>query len=255
MRETSEVTLHLTNDALHSFCKVETFFVQLNNIGNIYSYLFITIDRVIYFECAMRYTSIVTQKRALQAIVMGWLAVFIQSSTVIAWESDENSGGENRTYFCNVLNENLFRQGSRYFAFIQRFFLTFCVLAPLYGKITRTAWRLIQTDPHLSHFDPEGQAKQRKKIQERKLTVTVAITFGFYLLCNLPPLFFFGVLRHMYQYQRPLPFWILFWYKFFVFWFRLQIVLNPIFYAMKNSMMKKAYRRLFFKNSVGANME
>ncbi len=227
----------------HSLCKVDIFFIFLGHLGNIYSYLLLTIDRLIYIECPLRYISIVTQRRTLRAIIVIWIASIIQASSLVVWESEANE-----MHSCSFSTDTVFRRGGKEFGLILTFFLAFCVLAPIYGKIACTSWKLMKTDPHLSNFPPDDRTKQRKKLQERKMTLTIGVVFGVYLLCNIPLTVYFAVISNIYA--QPYPFWVLLVYRLMTFVFRLQSVLNPLIYALKNRMLRAAYRKMFLISHV-----
>ncbi len=226
-----------------SLCKAELFFVLLSTLGNIYSYLLLTVDRFFYIERPLRYNSIMTQRRALHAIVIIWIPIMIQTSTSIVWELDPNEG-----VACYFSYESIFRKGAEYSLLIQRFVISFCVLLPIYGKVTHTTLNLIQTDPHLSNFPPGSQAQQRRKIQERKLTLTIAITFGTYLLCNIPGPIYAATVSQIYT--LSLPFGILLGWRILFLVLMLQTVLNPFIYVKKNALLRTAYRKMFLKQNV-----
>ncbi len=191
-----------------------------------------------------------TKSRAWVAIIVTWVATLIQAFASISWAKDTNQRPTCLKMMVHTRDiEKTIKGVGVYFILIQRFVLTFLVLAPIYFKISRTAWRLIQTDPHFSHFPPEAQTKQKKKEAERKLTITIGVTFGLYIFCNIPVIVYFPVVLKMYT--VPYPFAILLGWRLLRLVFWLQFFLNPIVYAFKDRMLRGAYRKMFCRNSVG----
>ena len=230
--------------ALVSLCKAEVFIFTLSHTGNIYCYLLMTVDRFIFIERPLRYFSIMTQRRAFLAIVFLWMLNLVTTSSGVAWEAGVDDKGP-----CHFGTLSLYRKAFLFVSFIQRFILTFCILGPIYGKITHTAWEAIKTEPHFSTFPQQSQAAERKKRQERKMTITIAIMFGVYLLCNLPQAIYLLVRLWVYRGTPPTSFWIRCFDKVMQLVYRLQFLLNPIIYPIKDRMMRRAYKKMFWKNS------
>ncbi len=218
--------------ALVSLCKAEVFIFTLSHTGNIYCYLLMTVDRFIFIERPLRYFSIMTQRRAFLAIVFLWMLNLVTTSSGVAWEAGVDDKGP-----CHFGTLSLYHKA---FLFVS------LMLDAIYGKITHTAWKAIRAEPHFSTFPQQSQAAERKKRQERKMTITIAIVFGVYLLCNLPQAIYLLVRLKVY---RDTSFWIRCLDKVMQLVYRLQFFLNPIIYPIKDRMMRRAYNKMFCKNS------
>ncbi len=217
------------------------FINSLSGYGNFYSYLLLTLDRLIYIEFPMRYISLVTHKRAIVAVLIIWGMNIIQTSSMIKWDLNVQP-----KHSCMMVDGDVIDRAALYFALFEVYIITCFLLVPIYGKISYSAWKLIKTEPHISNFPPEGKAEQRKKMQERKLTTTIAVTFGLYVVVYLPLPIYFGIVS---QYSLPFPFHILLGHCIVLLVNRLQNVLNPVIYGCKNRMMKMAYRKMFCRNN------
>ncbi len=204
-----------------------------------------TVDRAVYIELPLRYTSIVTDKRTVMAVVMIWVLNLVQSSSMIKWAFNETPESS-----CIGINENLIHRAGLYVTLFELFVLTLFVLVPLYGKVAYTSWRLIQNEPHFSNFPADRRAEQRKKVQERKLTTTLGAVFLFYIICYFPLAIFSGIISTMYD--PPYPFAILVLIKILFLVHRLQIVLNPVVYYRTNKLIRTAYQKMFCRNAVTA---
>ncbi len=198
--------------------------------------------RYIYVEYPLRYITIVTEKRAIISIIIAWVLNIVQTGAFIKWDIYTAVSKDS----CRFFNDNMLYQAGIYVFSFEAYFLTFFVLAPLYGKIAYTTYRLIQSEPHISNLPPEGQVGQRKKMRERKMTTTIGLTFGVYVICFLPITIFFGVASQIYT--SSFPFWILLVNKIGILIHGLQLVLNPVIYSQKNQNMKRAYQKMFGKN-------
>ncbi len=223
-------------------CRLMLLFYSLSALGNFYSYLLMTIDRLVYVERPLRYISLVTQKRALLGVIIVWVVNIVQSTSKIKWNLYVVP-----EYSCNWLNDKLTHRPGVYFSLFELYVVTFFVLAPIYGKIAYTTWMLIKTEPHISNLSPHGQIEQKKKIKQRKMTKTIGITFGIYLICFFFPFIYIGITSQ--SYNIPYPFGILLLNKTAIFVYRLTLVLNAFIYATTNKMMKTAYHKMFCKHN------
>ncbi len=239
--DTAKVNSALTVSLL---CRLMLFFNGISALGNFYSYLLITIDRYFYIELPMRYISIITHKRAILGAVVIWVVNLVQTTSMIKWEKLL----EIPQHSCIWVNDNLTHQAGLFISFFEGFFVVCFVLVPIYGRIVYTTCQLIHNDPHLSHFAPEGQAQQMRKIQERKLTKTIGWVFGVYVITYYPLLIYYAIVSQIYG--LPFPFWILLGNKIAILVHKLQNVLNPLIYGTKNRMMKTAFQKMLCKNSV-----
>ncbi len=244
--DTTTISSSYTMNTFGLFCQMNLFFNSLSGFGNFYSYLLLTVDRLIYIEFPMRYISLLTHKRAIRAVLIIWAMNIIQTSSMIKWDS-----GALPEQACAMLNGDIIHRAALYFTLFEVYITTCFVLAPIYGKISYSAWKLIKTEPHISNFPPEGQAEQRKKMQERKLTTTIAVTFGLYVVVYLPLPIYYGIVSQIYS--LPFPLHILLGHKIVLLVNRLQNVLNPAIYGCKNRIMKMAYKKMFCRhNAIGA---
>ncbi len=116
---------------------------SLNAIGNVYSYVLMTVDRYIFIEKPLRYYAIMTGKRTTLAIVFIWMVNVAYTVSGIAWESNVDGEGP-----CDFVTTSLYRDGIPIISGIQRVVFMFFILAPIYGKITHTSLKLINSEPH-----------------------------------------------------------------------------------------------------------
>ncbi len=73
-----KVLCSMTHDNYHfrsalvsfSLCKVESFFFTLSSLGNVYSYVLMTVDRFIFIQKPLRYYDILTQKVSITSRVV-----------------------------------------------------------------------------------------------------------------------------------------------------------------------------------------
>ena len=84
------------------------------------------------------------------------------------------------------------------------------------------------------------------------MTITIGLIFALYWICFVPLPVYIIIISQIYT--LPLPFGILLGQRILAFVHRLQNVINPVVYGMKNNMMKTAYRKMLCKNSVAPYM-
>ncbi len=87
------------------------------------------------------------------------------------------------------------------------------------------------------------------------MTITIAVIFGLYLLCNLPQTIYVFAKYAAYGDKPPFPFWILVTDKIMAVVFRIQVFSNPIVYPIKDKLMRRAYQKMFFKNNNNLNQQ
>ena len=223
------------SSALSLICCLENFFELLAAFGNVYNILLATIDRYIYIAKPLRYISIVTPRRASVAILMVWIMAIVQTSLIIAWDSDVSEWvpckWSNVSYKIGV-----------YLSLLQLWVITFCIIIPVYGKIGCITWHLQKNEPHISNYPPENQSQQKKKLQERKMVTTIGLVLGVYLTCYIPRSLF--DLSTTLLFDTPLPFGILLGYRMLNVVYKMQSVLNPFIYGWKNKMFQRAYLKM-----------
>ena len=225
----------LSTSARTVICHLEIFFNLLQSYGNVYNILLVSIDRYIYIAKPMEYISIVTPKRALAIIVSAWVALIVQISAIINWNSDINAQVPCRW------TEVLYKIGN-FVTLFQLCVITFCVIVPIYGRIGCIVRNLSKNEPHISCIAPENQVEKKKEKQERRMAKTMGWVLGVYLLCFLPLSIYDLAITMLYE--APLPFGILLGNRILNVVFKMQCILNPFVYGWKNQMFRGAYLKV-----------
>ncbi len=201
------------------------------------------IYRFIYFAKPLRYVSIMTPRRALAAIITVWLLVVLQASLAINWNAE--IGVQLPCLWKNVLHKIAIAT-----TLSQLWGITLCIIVPLYARIGCIARHLSKTEPHISCYAPENQAQQKKRLQERKMGMTLGLVLGVYLFCYTPQSLYAIVIRRLYE--EPFPFSVLVGQEILNAIYKLQSVLNVFVYGWKNPTFRSAYLKMLGrKNHLG----
>lgn len=241
--EIIKISSALTSELL---CHLMLVFNLLGSLGNFYSYLVISVDRLIFVEWPLRYVSIVTEKKAIMAVVTVWVVNVGQTCATIKWELHSVP-----RELCTVTSPDVLHRIVLYIVLFSVYVVTFFILTPIYGKIAHTTHMSIKNDPSIVHFAPENRDTQRKKIREQKMTQTLAIIFFTYLCCILPVTLYYGIVLQFYA--VPFPFAILVGHKFLILVYKLQGLINPFIFATKNALLRKKIWKIFGKQAVIPN--
>ena len=213
-------------------CYVELFLSMLSGYGNLYTILYVTIDRYIYITRALRYDSIMTKSRAIIAIIILWCVNAFQIIMQLGFALSITIDGP-----CKM-------KGVLQFAFPQILVVTFGVVLPCNVKIMLTVRRMNQTEPHLSCYAPELQAQQREKLKERKMAKTMAYILIPYFVCNYLPTLYPTIYNMLINDPLSLTNIVGLRVCALIYW--VQTLSNPFVYGYKNLEFRQAYKKLFW---------
>ncbi len=228
-------------------CYVELFLGMLSGYGNVYTILYVTIDRFIYITRPMRYDEIVTKSRAIAAIVIVWCVNVFQIIIQLGFAVPVSIGQP-----CEM--DKLMKKIIPY-GLPQILLVSFGVVLPCNIKIMLTVRHLNQTEPHLSCYPPELQAQQRERLKQRKMAKTMAYVLIPYFMCNYLPSFYPWIYQTLTNDSHSLTSVLGTRICGLLFW--VQTLSNPFVYGYKNLEFRQAYKKLLCSrnNSVGTVVE
>ncbi len=225
---------------LNIICILNIFVNLVASIGNAYNILLITIDRYIYLTRPLKYFSIVTRDRVMVAILIGWTCVLSESIFLLAIGSNINA-----KVTC-IMSATISKPGMVCLT-LKLVITTFFIIAPMYGRIFYTAYKLNKTEPDFCHYPSESQNEQLEKVQERRMIMTVGLVLGTYIICYLPTTTYNAIVTMVYT--PPFPFAILLGNRILRVVYKMQCLLNPFIYGWKNYKFRKAYQRLLCRKT------
>ncbi len=228
---------------LKAICYVRVHGTRMLSVyGNVYFILLITIDRFIFITRPLRYFTIVTPQRALKAISIAWMLIFLQIVLMVAITPSPRAITIQQCGWNKAVGNLAFYIRTGQFVLI-----TCCVIVPLYGVIGYMAWKESKDEPHISNYPPESQAIQKAKLRERKMVKTIGLVLGTYLTCYTPVIVF-PILMNISGYTKPFPFEFILTNRILIVVYNFQWILNPFIYGWKNLQFRKAYQKLLFTN-------
>ncbi len=207
-------------------CYVRHFLNILSVTGNLYNMLLVTIDRYIYMTRPLKYEQLFTPSNGRIAICIIWVFVLAQAlAFLIFWTSTT----------CLRVTELFVLLP------LQVMIISTFLILPTYVRIGFVARKLNKTEPHLSHFPPEAQAAQKKKLRERKMAKTLGLVLGVYLGSWASAVS--GMLITT-QYKSPYPYSIQIVHRILSIAYWMQTVVNPFLYGWRNQTFAKYYRKI-----------
>ena len=224
---TSWIILCRTKVGLHLF----------SVFGNLYSLLFVTIDRFVYIIKPLRYVSIMTTFRTSVSLLCLWPAIVIHVLMLLIFDYNDLDKRH-----CST-PDGLSQTGKN-ILMIQFLLITFGIILPCYSKILLTVRHLKRTEPHLSHFAPELRANQIKKLKQRKMTVTMALVLGTFLICYFAPFISTFVVDKVFTIHR-FSFQAILIDKIAKLILWNQSMINAFIYGWRNQSFRKAYKKIF----------
>ncbi len=218
-------------------CKTKVGLDIFSIFGNLYSLLFVTVDRFLYIVKPLRYVSIVTIFRTNVCLLFLWPAIIVHVLMLLIFDYDNLDKKR-----CST-PDDMSQTGISILS-IEFLLITFGIILPCYSKIILTVRHLKRTEPHLSHFAPELRAKQTEKLRQRKMTITMALVLATFFICYFTPFFVSFVVGklfsiHIFSFRAILSKRI----GKLILWN--QTMINTFIYGWRNQSFRKAYKKLF----------
>ncbi|TKS84632.1 Adenosine receptor A2a [Collichthys lucidus] len=238
-------------------------FVLILTQSSIFSLLAIAVDRYIAIKNPLRYSSVVTGKRAKGIIALCWvLSIGIGLTPMLGWNRsrDWNSTASTNSSSCpEGLTECLFEEVVTmdymvYFNFFGCVLVPLLIMLVIYANIfmiARHQLRLIGLK--VAHTPAPGEitspsSTSRSTLQkEVHAAKSLAIIVGLFALCWLP-LHIINCFHHLCQGCQRLHLWVM---NIAIILSHANSVVNPFIYAYRIREFRQTFRRILYQHILG----